>query len=165
MGAPPGLRTAFDQAREGQAKPPPSPFTVPTGMKNFLDGISNRSFSITGLASSPTPRSLASAAPRASRSHYPLKQLLLRARRTCQDHRRAQTLQGSSKHRRQHLSRLKGKSRSLAKRKGPRSKRLNLPEFPKPETYRSRKTATREAIRAASDQPDEALKWVLEACD
>ena len=42
---------------------------------------------------------------------------------------------------------------------------IKLPGFPKPETYRSWKTATREAIRAASDQPDEAFKWVLEAYD
>ena len=42
---------------------------------------------------------------------------------------------------------------------------IKLPEFPKPETYRSWKTATREAIRAASDQPDEAFKWVLEVYD
>ena len=42
---------------------------------------------------------------------------------------------------------------------------IKLPENPKPETYRSWKTATREAIRAASDQPDEAFKWVLEVYD
>ena len=42
---------------------------------------------------------------------------------------------------------------------------IKLPEFPKPETYRSWKTATREAIRAASDQPDEVFKWVLEVYD
>ena len=42
---------------------------------------------------------------------------------------------------------------------------IKLPEIPKPETYRSWKTATREEIRAASDQPDEALKWVLEVYD
>ena len=42
---------------------------------------------------------------------------------------------------------------------------IKRPEFPKPETYRSWKTATREAIRAASDQPDEAFKWVLEVYD
>ena len=42
---------------------------------------------------------------------------------------------------------------------------IKLPEFPKPETYRSWKPATREAIRAASDQPDEAFKWVLEVYD
>ena len=35
---------------------------------------------------------------------------------------------------------------------------IKLPEFPKPETYRPWKTAAREAIRAASDQPDEAFK-------
>ena len=42
---------------------------------------------------------------------------------------------------------------------------INLPEFPNPESSRSWKTATREAVRAASDSPDEAFKWILEACD
>ena len=42
---------------------------------------------------------------------------------------------------------------------------IKLPEFPKTETYRSWKAATREAIGAASDQPDEAFKWVLEVYD
>ena len=34
---------------------------------------------------------------------------------------------------------------------------IKLPGFPKPETYRSWKTATREAIRAASEKPDESM--------
>ncbi|CAE7466628.1 unnamed protein product, partial [Symbiodinium sp. CCMP2456] len=34
-----------------------------------------------------------------------------------------------------------------------------------PETYRSWKTATREAVRAASDSPDEAFAWVMRAYD
>ena len=42
---------------------------------------------------------------------------------------------------------------------------INLPDFPNPESYRSWKTATREAVRAASDSPDEAFKWILEAYD
>ena len=42
---------------------------------------------------------------------------------------------------------------------------INLPEFPNPESYRSWKTATTEAVRAASDSPDEAFKWILEAYD
>ena len=42
---------------------------------------------------------------------------------------------------------------------------ISLPEFPNPESYRSWKTATREAVRAASDAPDEAFKWILEAYD
>eukprot|EP00439_Symbiodinium_sp_Y106_P044258 s3960_g5.t1 len=42
---------------------------------------------------------------------------------------------------------------------------INLPDFPNPESYRSWKTATRKAVRAASDSPDEAFKWVLEAYD
>ena len=39
---------------------------------------------------------------------------------------------------------------------------IKLPDFPNPETYRSWKAATREAVRAASDQPDEAFLWLLE---
>ena len=39
---------------------------------------------------------------------------------------------------------------------------VKLPDFPNPETYRSWKTATREAVRAASDRPDAAFKWILE---
>ena len=42
---------------------------------------------------------------------------------------------------------------------------ITLPEFPNPETYRSWKTATREAVRAASDSPDEAFAWVMKAYD
>ena len=42
---------------------------------------------------------------------------------------------------------------------------INLPDFPNPESYRSWKTATREAVRAASNSPDEAFKWILEAYD
>ena len=42
---------------------------------------------------------------------------------------------------------------------------INLPDFPNPDSYRSWKTATREAVRAASDSPDEAFKWILEAYD
>ena len=60
---PPGLRTKFEQAPERSEKPPHNPFEVPAGMKSFLDRLSN-SPSITGLASPPTPRSLASAAPK-----------------------------------------------------------------------------------------------------
>ena len=38
---------------------------------------------------------------------------------------------------------------------------IKLPDFPNPETYRSWKIATREAVRAASDRPDEACDWIL----
>ena len=39
---------------------------------------------------------------------------------------------------------------------------VKLPDFPNPETYRSWKITVREAVRAASDKPDEAFKWVQE---
>ena len=71
-------------------------------------------------------------------------------------------MRGSSR-RKQCLSRLKGKSRSFSEEEKPKVKEaesIKLPDIPKPETYRSWKTATKEAIRAASDQPDEAVKWV-----
>ena len=37
---------------------------------------------------------------------------------------------------------------------------VKLPDFPSAETYRSWKTAVREAVRAASDHPDEAFAWI-----
>ena len=39
---------------------------------------------------------------------------------------------------------------------------MKLPDFPSPETYRSWKISVRQAVRAASDKPDEAFKWVQE---
>jgi hypothetical protein len=39
---------------------------------------------------------------------------------------------------------------------------VKVPDFPNPETYRSWKNATREAVRAASDRPDEAFAWIME---
>ena len=56
---------------------------------------------------------------------------------------------------------LKGKSDD-DKPKVKEAESIKLPEFPNPETYRSWKAATREAVRAASDQPDEAFLWLLE---
>ena len=42
---------------------------------------------------------------------------------------------------------------------------IKLPDFANPETYRIWKIATREAIRAASDRPDEAFDWILAVYD
>ncbi|CAE7940585.1 Pacrg, partial [Symbiodinium necroappetens] len=39
---------------------------------------------------------------------------------------------------------------------------IRLPDFRNPESYRSWKIAVREAVRAASDRPDEAFNWVQE---
>ena len=58
---------------------------------------------------------------------------------------------------------LLGKQPEEDKPKVKEAETIKLPEFPNPETYRSWKTAAREAIRAASDQPDAAFTWVLEA--
>ena len=69
---PPRLRTAFEQAPERQTKPPPNPFEVPAGMKNFLDRLSNLP-SITGPASPPTPRLMASAAPKGQPFPFPVE--------------------------------------------------------------------------------------------
>ena len=42
---------------------------------------------------------------------------------------------------------------------------IKLPDFPDPETYRSWRTSVREVVRAASDRPDEAFRWVQEVYD
>ena len=46
------------------------------------------------------------------------------------------------------------------KPKAKEAETVKLPDFPNPETYRSWKTAVREAVRAASDTPEEAFQWV-----
>ena len=48
------------------------------------------------------------------------------------------------------------------KPKAKEAETVKLPDFPTPETYRSWKITVREAVRAASDKPDEAFKWVQE---
>ena len=48
------------------------------------------------------------------------------------------------------------------KPKAKEAETVKLPDFPNPETYRSWKITVREAVRAASDRPDEAFKWVQE---
>ena len=51
------------------------------------------------------------------------------------------------------------------KPKAKEAETVKLPDFPNPETYRSWKISVREAVRAASDKPDEAFKWVQEVYD
>ena len=65
---PPGLRTAFEQAPE-RSENRPSLFEVPAGMESFLDRSS-----FTGLSSPPTPRSLASAAPKGQLFPFPVEE-------------------------------------------------------------------------------------------
>ena len=61
------------------------------------------------------------------------------------------------------LKSLKGEtSTEESKSKINEAENINLPEFPIAATYRSWKTATREAVRAASDSPDEAFQWILQ---
>ena len=61
------------------------------------------------------------------------------------------------------LENLKGnKGEGDSKPKVKEAEVIKLPEFPTPESYRSWKTAVREKIRAASDNPDEAFEWILE---
>ena len=61
------------------------------------------------------------------------------------------------------LENLKGnKSEGDSKPKVKEAEVIKLPEFPTPESYRSWKTAVREKIRAASDNPDETFEWILE---
>ena len=63
-----------------------------------------------------------------------------------------------------HLTRLLAGSEgsSEEKPKVKEAETVKLPDFPNPESYRAWKTATRESIRAASDQPDAAFDWVLQ---
>ena len=58
------------------------------------------------------------------------------------------------------LQSMMGKSDDDGKPKAKEAETIKLLDFPTPETYRSWRIAAREAIRAASDRPDEALAWV-----
>ena len=51
------------------------------------------------------------------------------------------------------------------KRKVKEAESIKLPDFSNPETYRGWKISTREAVRAASDRPDEAFDWILAVYD
>ena len=65
----------------------------------------------------------------------------------------------------ENLRLMKGERTEDDKPKVKEAESIRLPDFPNPETYRSWKTATREAIRAASDRPDDAFEWILEVYD
>ena len=58
------------------------------------------------------------------------------------------------------LQSMMGKSDDDGKPKAKEAETIKLLDFPTPETYRSWRIAAREAIRAASDRPDEAFAWV-----
>ena len=58
------------------------------------------------------------------------------------------------------LQSVMGKSDDDGKPKAKEAESIRLLDFPTPETYRSWRIAAREAIRAASDRPDEAFAWV-----
>ena len=58
------------------------------------------------------------------------------------------------------LQSMMGKSDDDGKPKAKEAETIKLLDFPTPETYRSWRIAAREAIRAASDRPDEAFSWV-----
>ena len=60
------------------------------------------------------------------------------------------------------LEALTSKSNEPERPKVKEAESIRLPDFPSPETYRSWKISMRETVRAASDQPDEAFKWLLE---
>ena len=53
------------------------------------------------------------------------------------------------------------KNQDEGKPKAKEADKVELPEFPSPEKYRTWRTAVREAIRSASDDPDGAFQWVL----
>ena len=54
------------------------------------------------------------------------------------------------------------KSKDSNKPKAKEADKIDLPEFPSPDRYRTWRAAVREAIRSASDDPDAAFAWVLE---
>ena len=54
------------------------------------------------------------------------------------------------------------KSKDSDKPKAKEADKIDLPEFPSPDRYRTWRAAVREAIRSASDDPDAAFAWVLE---
>ena len=58
------------------------------------------------------------------------------------------------------LQSMTGKGDDDGKPKAKEAETIKLLDFPTPETYRSWRIAAREAIRAASDRPDEAFSWV-----
>ena len=58
------------------------------------------------------------------------------------------------------LQSMVGKGDDDGKPKAKEAESIKLLEFPTPDTYRSWRIAAREAIRAASDRPDEAFAWV-----
>ena len=62
------------------------------------------------------------------------------------------------------LQSMMGKGDDDGKPKAKEAETIKLLDFPTPETYQSWRIAAREAIRAASDRPDEALSWVQAVC-
>ena len=58
------------------------------------------------------------------------------------------------------LQSMMGKSDDDGKPKAKEAETIKFLDFPIPEIYRSWRIAAREAIRAASDRPDEALFWI-----
>ena len=62
------------------------------------------------------------------------------------------------------LQSMMGKGDDDGKPKAKEAETIKLLDFPTPETYRSWRIAAREALRAASDRPDEAFAWVQAVC-
>ena len=163
---PPGLRAALDRAPERPEKPPPSPFEVPAGMKSFLDRISNPP-SVTGFATPQTPRSMADAAPKSQPFPPAVEATTAPCPGNMPGSLTSPDFAGFIEAQKAMLESFKGEKPKPSDEEKPKVKEaesIKLPEFPRLETYRSWKTATREA-RAASDQPDEGFEWVLEVYD
>ena len=55
------------------------------------------------------------------------------------------------------------KGKDSDKPKAKEADKIDLPEFPSPDRYRTWRAAVREAMRFASDDPDAAFAWVLDA--
>ena len=129
-------RTASAHAPERQAKPPPSPFEVPAEMKNFLDRLSN-SPSITGLASPPTPRSLASVAPKNQPFPFPVEATTAPRLGNMPGSSTGPDFAGFIEAQKAMFESFKGEKPKPSEEEKPKVKEaesIKLPEFPKPET-------------------------------
>ena len=145
---PPGLRAAFDRAVEGSERPPPSPFEVPARMKNLLGKISNPP-SVTGFAKPQMPRSVADAAPNCQPFPPAVEATAAPRQGNMPGSSTNSDFAGFIEAQKAMFGSFQGEKE---KKKVKEAESIKLPEFPKPETYRSWKAATREAIGAARPQ-------------
>ena len=142
---PPAARRLFEMMNPASAPTKPIPTTAPA--YSPFDGLGAYAPPGLGPSLAPTPAALRGtpgAAPEANAT--PLQQAANEVFEA------AKLLKGD-----------KGAEEEKPKVKEAES--IKLPDFPNPETYRSWKIATREAVRAASDRPDEEFDWILAVYD